>query len=326
MKAWQFTGTGEPLVLNDVSEPIPGPGHVVLDVKAAGLCHSDSGIMHDPHQIGMAAKLPITLGHEIAGIVSAVGDDVTEWKIGDRVGICPTAFMAAGGPYAGEATPGYGHDGGFAEKYMGPAYELVRIPDGLDIALGAVATDAGMTSYHALVRRGGCQPGMKVGIIGMGGLGQIATRVAVLIGAEVHVAETKKDVWPLAEEMGVTEVVSDASEWAGQGFDLIVDYAGFGTTTAAALEALRFDGTVVQVGAGKLAGVELNMAPLILNHLNLLGSVGGTKEDIGELYELMANKGLKPVITEIKFDEIPEGIDRLTQGTVTGRLVARVGD
>ncbi|MDP9792980.1 propanol-preferring alcohol dehydrogenase [Catenuloplanes nepalensis] len=327
MKAWQLIGTNKPLELTEVADPTPGPGEVVLDVTASGLCHSDVSSMTDPGVFASLAKTPITIGHEIAGVVSAVGEGVTGWAIGDRAGVCPTASAATpgkDGPSAGEASPGYGHDGGFAEKYLARAYDLVRVPDGLDIALGAVATDAGMTSYHALVVRGALKKGMKVGIIGLGGLGQIAARVGVLKGAEVHVAEMKKDVWTLAESLGATSTVSDVSEWRGQGFDLIVDYAGFGTTTAGALKAVRYDGTVVQVGMGK-TDIGIDTTDLIINHANLLGSVGGTKDDIADLYALMAAGDLTPQITEITFDQIPQGIDDLRDGKVTGRLVARLG-
>ncbi|MGI4894787.1 MAG: zinc-binding dehydrogenase [Janthinobacterium lividum] len=322
-----MTGANESLRLTELPDPTPGPGEVVIDVKASGLCHSDVSALTDPDILAMLRK-PITIGHEIAGVVSAVGEGVTDWKIGDRAGVCPTASAATPGtpgPTASEVSPGYGHDGGFAEKYLGPAFDLVRVPDALDITLGAVATDAGMTSFHALVVRGGLQSGMKVGIIGMGGLGQIAARVAVLKGAEVHVADTKRDVWPLATSLGVTGTVSDVSAWQGQGFDLIVDYAGFGTTTAGAFKAVRYDGTVVQVGMGKTAGVVIDTADIITNHVNYLGSIGGTKQDIEELYSMMVTGDLAPVTTEITFDQIPQCIDDLEQGKVTGRLVARIG-
>jgi len=284
--------------------------------------------MTDPMQRAQLAKTPITFGHEIAGVVAAVGAGVSGWQIGDRAGVCPTASAAppgADGPGAGEVSPGYGHDGGFAEKYLGRAHDLVRIPDGLDVTLGAVATDAGMTAYHAIVVRGGLESGMKVGVIGLGGLGQIAARIAVLKGAEVHVAEPKSDTWPLAKSLGVTSCVSDVSDWAGAGFDLIVDYAGFGTTTAGALKAIKFNGTVVQVGLAVTAGVSIDTLDLVINQANLLGSIGGTKADIEDLYNLMATGELDPHVTEISFDDIPTGIEDLKHGKVTGRLVARIG-
>lgn len=100
MKAWQFTGTGRPLQLADLEIPQPGPGKVLLKVGAAGLCQSDVRSMYDAHGAAILVKTPITLGHEIAGTVRAVGDGVTEWKTGDRVGVCPTASAGTPAPKA----------------------------------------------------------------------------------------------------------------------------------------------------------------------------------------------------------------------------------
>jgi propanol-preferring alcohol dehydrogenase len=327
MKAWRMIAPNQPLQLCEVSDPVAGEGEVIIDVKVAGLCHSDVSMLRSPNPLSTLRSLPRTLGHEIAGVVASVGENVPDWKIGDRAGVCPTASAALPGqegPRAAEVAPGYGRDGGFAEKYLGPAHDLVRIPEGVDIVRGAVATDAGMTSYHALVVRGGLQAGMKVGIIGLGGLGQIAAGVTTLKGAELHVAERRQEIWPLATKLGAKSVVADVADWRGGGFDLIVDYAGFSTTTAGALQAIRFDGTVVQVGLGK-PDITIAAADLVLSHGNLLGSVGGTKQDIEDLYSLMAEGSLSPVITEIGFDDIPAGITDLEEGRVTGRPVARIG-
>ncbi len=312
MKAWQFTGTNQPLALNDVPEPTAGPGQVVLDIKAAGLCHSDVGVLDDPGWMALIAKTPITIGHENAGVISELGEGVTGFKVGDRVAVCPTTPAGA---------PGYNFDGGFAPKMVIDAQALVPIPDGVDFLAGAAATDAGMTSYAAVVSQGGVKKGDKVGIIGFGGLGQIGTRVAVLKGAEVYVAELNESVWPLAKEAGVAGVAKSLTDFPDVKFDVIVDFAGFGTTTAQAVDIIRRDGTVVLVGMGKLESL-INTRSLILNQCNLKGSNGGTKEDIAGVYELMASGDLKPTITAITFDEIPEGIDKLRDGKVTGRLVA----
>lgn len=145
MQAWQFTNTHEPLVLNEVPEPVAGAGEVVVDVKSAGLCHSDVGLMEDEGWLALLAKTPITIGHEVAGVVSAVGDGVTDWAIGDRVGICPTTELGA---------PGYAFDGGFAPKAVIGQEALVRIPDNVSFAYGAAGTDAGMTSHHAVIANG----------------------------------------------------------------------------------------------------------------------------------------------------------------------------
>lgn len=313
MKGWCFTATNEPLQLLDIDDPTPGPGEVVLDVKAAGLCHSDVGVMTDPIWATRMAFTPLILGHEIAGMVSAVGPDVDDVKIGDRVGVCPTVGLGA---------PGFSRHGGFTTKYLAKPIELVTMPDSLSFDLAAVGTDAGMTSYHAMVSRGRVQAGMKVGVIGLGGLGQIGARVAVIRGAEVHVAEPNEAAWPTAHEIGAQSIVRDAAEWAGKGFDLIVDYAGFGTTTRAAVNAVRRAGTVVLVGMGKLE-FTLDTMPMIISEINVLGSTGGTLQDVADVYELFASGQVDPKVTVIDFLDIGKGLDDLQHHRITGRLVAR---
>ncbi|WP_274755763.1 zinc-binding dehydrogenase, partial [Actinotignum sanguinis] len=287
MKAWQFTNTNEPLVLNEVPEPKAGPGEVVLEMKAAGICHSDVGLLTDEGWLSMLAKRPITIGHENSGVVAEVGEGVTEYQVGDRVGVCPTTAAGA---------PGYSFDGGFAPKMAVPAEALVPLPDEVDFILGAAATDAGMTSHAAVVTQGGLRKGQTVGIIGLGGLGQIGARVAVLAGADVYVAEINEKVWPLAEKIGAKGVKKGIKDFSDITFDLIVDFAGFGTTTADAVDVIRRDGTVVVVGMGKLESL-ISTKSLILNQCRLIGSNGGTKADIAGVYDFMATGKLAPQVT-----------------------------
>ena len=311
MKAWQFEGTGKPIALHEVPDPEPGPGEVVLGMRAAGLCHSDVMYM----QVGERVMpfLPMTQGHENAGVITAVGEGVTGWQVGDAVGVCPSGVR----PPAGMFTPG-----GFAHKMVAHSADLARVPEGLSWELAALATDAGMTSYHAIIKVGGATAGMKVGVIGYGGLGQVGARAAVLNGAEVHVAETKESVWELAKAAGVAGVVADAAQWAGQNFDLVVDYAGYDTTQRA-LDAVKRGGTVVQVGLGQPT-FTIN-ANTILGK-TITGSLGGTVEDIEEVYDLFLRKEIEPAYDVIGFEEIGEGLDRLARHEVTGRLVARFGN
>jgi propanol-preferring alcohol dehydrogenase len=316
MKAWQFTNTGEPLVLNEVREPTPGPDEVLIDIKTAGLCHSDVGLLEDEGWLRTLAKRPITIGHEVAGVITGLGEGVTEWQIGDRVGICPTTEAGA---------PGYVRDGGFSYKAVTPTVSLVRIPDTVSFALGAAGTDAGMTSHHAVIANGQVKAGTTVGIIGFGGLGQIGSRVAVLAGADVYVAEVNERVWQNALDAGAKGVKKGIKEFEGVNFDVIVDFAGFGTTTAEAIDVVGVGGRVVQVGMGRLEAT-ISTASLILRKVTLIGSQGGTKEDVEGVYRYFATGKLTPTITEITFDQIPEGIARLKRGEVVGRLVAKISD
>ncbi|MFF0818121.1 zinc-binding dehydrogenase [Rhodococcus sp. NPDC003318] len=318
MRAWQYPGGQQPITMNEVDEPVPGPTQVIIDVKAAGLCHSD--ILYMEKGDGVMPFLPMTQGHENAGVISAIGSEVECFQIGDVVGVNSGGIQ----PPLGMFTPG-----GFADKLAADYRDLARVPDGLDICLAALATDAGMTSYHAIIKEGGARAGMKVGVIGFGGLGQIGARAAVLAGAEVHVAEMKEEVWPLALEAGVAACVKDADEWVAgggwgddSGFDLIVDYAGFDTTQKA-LNAVKRGGTVVQVGLGSPTCTIIT--PTILGK-RIIGSLAGTVADIEEVFDLMHKGEIAPVYEEISFDAIGEGLDRLKANQVIGRLVARFGD
>lgn len=315
MKGWQFNNTNEPLELVEKQDPKATPGTVIINVKASGLCHSDVATLRDPGWLKILAKVPIVLGHEIAGVISEVGEGVTDYKVGDKVGVCPVGKDGLG--------PGNGRDGGYSNKVLVPASDLVKMPEGVTFAQAAAGTDAGMTSYHAMFNKGGAKPGMKVGVIGVGGLGQMATRAAVVKGCEVYAVDTNPAARELAKEIGVKGVFENVSDLAQVAPELIVDYAGFGTTTADAIDAVAVGGTVVLVGMGKLE-TTINTTNLILKSVQLKGSVGGTVEDVAAVYELMADRHLDPVISEITFDEIPEGLARLERHEVTGRLVANL--
>ncbi|AGP31042.1 zinc-binding dehydrogenase [Corynebacterium terpenotabidum] len=312
MKAWNFTGTHQPFTKVEVEQPTPGPGQILIEMKAAGLCHSDVGILEDEKWLDIM-DLPAIPGHEIAGVVAAVGDDATGYSVGDRVCVWPMG--TAGKAY------GYGRGGGWGEYVVADIDDVIRIPEGVPFELAAAATDAGMTSFGAVMEAGKLQKGEKVGIIGFGGLGQIGARIAFLSGAEVYVAEVNEAVWDAALATGATKVVKDIRELSDIGLTLIVDFAGFGTTTAGAIEAVGYEGRVVQIGMGKLEAT-INTYPLIMKHVNLVGNTGGSREAIAKVLEFMASGDISPAIELTDFDGIPEGIDRLHRGEVRGRLVA----
>ncbi|MFI1460714.1 zinc-binding dehydrogenase [Nocardia carnea] len=125
----------------------------------------------------------------------------------------------------------------------------------------------------------------------------------------------------LARAAGATDLVRDASEWAGQGFDLVVDYAGFDTTQQA-IDAVKRGGMVVQVGLGRPT---FTVASATILGKTLVGSLGGTVQDIEEVFDLLLAGEIEPAYSEIAFDEIGEGLERLRRNEVTGRLVARFG-
>lgn len=335
MQAWQWTGTGRPLTLATVDVPEPGPGEVLLRVRAAGMCHSDVGELDEPSWAVNIHKNPITLGHEIAGDVVAVGPGVraTGHGAGDAgVGGGTTVedddvVVVIGGRYGvhpmGVTVPGYGRDGGYAAYHVAPAADLVPLPDGVSYAHGALGTDAGMTSHHAVAEVAGVRSGHRVGIIGLGGVGLIGARIAVLLGATVYAADPNPSARALGEDIGLAGVVADAAELAeldGLGLDSVIDFAGFGSTAQAAVTAIRVGGTVVMVGMGAHIS-ELVTADVVHQKAVIRGSSGGTREDIAAVYRYLRDGEITPVVEHLTFDRVDEGIDRLRRGDVTGRLV-----
>lgn len=315
MRGWLFTKTGVAPKLIEKPDPQPGEGEVVLDIKAAGLCHSDVSALEDDSWMNLITAAPVIFGHECAGVVAEVGPGVTGLKIGDRVGVAPQH------PDDPMQAIGYVRDGGYATKLSVPAVQCVPIPDGVSFAQGAAATDAGMTSYHALFSTGGAKRGMKVGIIGVGGLGQFAAQMALIAGCEVYAADVSADALDLARQMGCHGVYDNVLDLEQHGCELIVNYSGAGTTTADAIRAVGFKGTVVIVG---MATLEANIDTylMITKQLTVKGSNGGTPEDIRGVYEFFGTGKLTPQLSTISFEEIGGGLERLKRHEVKGRLVA----
>ena len=312
MKGWEFTGTHQPLRIVEKPDPKAKPGYVVLKTLAGGLCHSDVSAL-DIESWMSSFRVPVIMGHEVCGEIVEIGEGVEGYKIGDIVSVCPL--------YAKDGTtPGYTRDGGYGTMTTAPVEQLVKVPAGLSPAKAAAATDAGATSYHAVCTVGGVKPGMRVGIIGVGGLGQFAVRIAVVKGCEAYVATRKPSAQERALSLGAKEVKASITEFADKNLDVIIDFAGAGKTTADAINTVGQYGKVVVVGMAKDTA-EINTYPIIFKELKIEGSQGSTTADLRDCLELLASGELDPAIHTCKFEEIGEGIERLRRGEIDGRLV-----
>jgi alcohol dehydrogenase, propanol-preferring len=311
MQAWLFTGAHQPLRLIERETPAPGPGEVLIEVRGSGLCHSDVGRMDGTLTPYMPKPPPIVLGHEIAGVVTSVGPGAHVFRPGERVVASGTL----------EFCPGRDADGGYATHCVVPDTCLLPLPDAVSFVQGAAATDAGQTSHAALMTAGKLHAGMRVGIVGLGGLGMTGARIAVLEGAEVHAAEPRREAWAAAAAQGVRSVVEDVRKLAPLELDLIVDFAGFGETTAGAIAAVRRGGTVVQVGLGRTEAL-ISTMQLIAKSVTLRGSGGGSPADTAAVLAHMARGELEIAASTISFADIPVGLERLARGGVVGRIVA----
>lgn len=151
MYAWQFYGVDQPLKRADsIPAPEPAPNQVLIEVRAAGSCHTDVGVLHDPMLTYTVTNWPIVPGHETAGVITRIGSEVTDFAVGDRV-----AVWSMGDSH------GFAESGGFGSEVRASTTSLVRLPDNVSFGYGAAATDAGMTPYHALVGRGGVRPATR---------------------------------------------------------------------------------------------------------------------------------------------------------------------
>jgi propanol-preferring alcohol dehydrogenase len=319
MRAFQFADVSKGLQLRDVPIPKPGKGQVLVQVLATGLCHTDCNVISGKDDM-LLSKRPVTLGHEIAGVIVELGPDVTDFSIDERI----VSAIATSHPVTLQevlTTAGIGYDGGYAEYVVINIEKAVRIPDGVTFAQAAVATDAVATAYHAVVVEAQVSPSSTVAIIGLGGLGLSGVQLASYMGAKVYGIDVSLNKYLPALEFGALVCVKSLDKLPGIKFDAIVDFAGTGTTTAAAVTAVKPGGRIVLVG---LAAKEttLNTYELVARGVSLKGSAGSSVDEVAKVLDLIADGKIQPLLEEIPFADIAKGLDRLSKGNTLGRLYA----
>lgn len=317
MKAFQFEDISNGLELKDVPVPKPSEGQVLVQVKAAGLCHTDCHVLNGKEKV-LIIKRPITLGHEVAGTIVELGSGVTGFNVGDNV----VSGMATNRPITisdMKTSVGIGFDGGYAEFALFYASKTLKIPDGVSFAQAAAATDAVATAYHAVIGEGQTNASTTIGIIGLGGLGLSGVQIAALMGAKVYGVDLDARKFVTAQQHGATMCAKSLERLAGIHFDVIVDFAGAGTTTAAAAKAVKPGGRVVLVG---LAATETTLSTheFIAQSVTLLAGSGSTLDELQEVLQLISKGSITPILEEIPFYDIPAGLKRLEEGAVLGRL------
>ncbi|KAH6665040.1 putative oxidoreductase [Halenospora varia] len=319
MKAYQFEDSTTGLQLRDIPIPPLRAGEVLLTVEAAGLCHTDCHIING-HVNEWIRKRPITLGHEVAGTVCIIGPGVTNFKVGDRVAVSLPGHSTEEPDW--DNAVGMGFDGGYAEKIAVPVRFIMPIPENVSFAQAAVAGDSILTAYHAVVAEAEADATKNVGIIGLGGVGLNGARVAALQGAAVYGVDIDKTKFDEAMRQGVTGCFTSLSDAAHIRFDVIVDFAGVGTTTAEAVKAVKAGGRVVLVGMGAPA-MELSTLAIVTRRIQIHGSLGASMEEFGQVLELISRGLIVPVLEEIPFMDVVKGLKRVERSEVSGRLFTR---
>ena len=310
---------------------------VLIDIHFAGICHSD---IHQAREGWGEAIFPMVPGHEIAGVVSEVGSGVTKFKVGDRVGVgcmvdscreCENCragleqYCLKGnvGTYNALDKNGEPTYGGYAQKIVVDEAFTLRIPDGLSLDVAAPLLCAGITTYSPL-RHWNAGPGKKVAVIGLGGLGHMAVKIAHAMGAEVTVLSQslrkKDDGLKLgADHYHATSDPETFKELRGT-FDLIVSTVSAPMDFGALLSLLRTDGALVNVGAPE-EPISLNLFSVIAGRKTLAGSgIGGIRET-QEMLDFCAEHGIGAEIELITASEINEAYERVLSSDVRYRFV-----
>ncbi|KAK6380126.1 hypothetical protein LTS17_005314 [Exophiala oligosperma] len=338
MLAWQkdFGSTQPNRVRVDVpSAPDDG---LLVKIYAAGVCHSDVHLLH------MEEKPPeyldkYTLGHEGCGEVVSVGSAVTKFKPGDMVSVLAVPGCGSQScPDCAKGVPqicplgehyGIGHNGSFAPYVAIRERAAVKLPSGVSYAAGAVATDAVLTAYQAVVGRGKVKKGDTVLLFGLGGLGFNALQIMLSIGANVIVVDQRQEVLEEALKFGVKSEnvvpvgTGNVAEWVnnkGLLVDTAIDFVGVSETFKAALDAVRRAGTVVLVG---LINPSISFSSLvpITKQLDVLGSYGGTSSDLEASLDLIAKGVITPQVETGHMKDFPQILDDLHNGKIKSRIV-----
>ena len=339
MQAARLHSYGKPLVIEDVPMPTPGAGQVVIRVQGAGFCHSDLHIMSGDIQI--LPRMPLTLGHENAGTVAAIGAGVRAVKDGDRVavyggwgdGFCD--YCVAGEENLCPTMQWVGlsqHEGGYAEYLLVP-HERYLVPlHTLEPAAAAPLTDAALTPYRAVTRAlSSTRPDYPVLVIGCGALGQFGVKILRLLsGAEIIAIDLDDGKLKAAHESGATHTINardaDVKQKVldlarGVGVSAAFDFVGADSTLELALGSTRPAGRVVQVG---LAGGTARVKALesIKPEVSVSVSWWGNIRELREVLALAESGRLTPIPLEFwPLDRINDVYERVKHGQVAGRAV-----
>lgn len=329
MKAVRLVKPGQPLELQEVSVPAPGPGDVLVRVKAAGICHSDA---HYRAGISSVEPLPKTLGHEVAGVVESVGRAVTAFQPGDRVclhylatcGACD--WCRAGNEQFCRAAQMIGkhRDGGFAEFILMPARSVFKLPAEIPFASGAIMMCSSATSLHAL-RKARLQPGERVAVFGVGGLGVSAIQLAKAMGAgEVFAVDINPRKLELAARLGampvnaaMTNPVTMIQELThGRGADVSLELIGLPLTMQQSIRALAIKGRAALVGITDQSFPVTPYHELINKETEIIGVSDHLATELPELLEFARQRklDLADVITRtvpLDATAINDTLDRL---------------
>ncbi len=334
MKAMKIYGYRSMRIV-DVPTPKVGPRDVLVKVSACGLCGTD---LEHYEGVPTFGRLPLTLGHEISGIVAEVGPEVKRVKKGDRVLVpplltCGSCFYCRSGRdnlCQNFVMVGSNINGGFAEYVLVPRErDLVPVPSDLPLEEAAVITDAMATPYHALKYIAHVQAGMVVAVFGAGGLGLNAVQIVNSFGASAIAVTRNPKRLEVAKELGAAEIVTYGPEAAREvrrvtdgGVDVAIEATGRTEVVLSAWESVKRGGVLVVTGVAPGDLTIPNAVRIMFYEKGLYGSIGCRSTGYYEILDMVKRKKLKLLISEkIKLDGIKDGFERLKQSQIPTRAL-----
>ena len=314
------------------------PRDVSIKIHYCGICHSD---LHMAHNEWGMSTYPLVPGHEIVGIVDAIGSEVTKFKVGDRVGVgciadtCKTCDRCTNDyeSHCAQFSMTYGYEdrvgklgitqGGYSERIVTQECYVLSVPDNLDFAAAAPLLCAGITVYTPLVEAG-AGPGKRVGVLGVGGLGHMALKLGKALGAHIVAFTSKAEKKDELISLGADEVIvtSDAAavEAAKGTLDLVIDTVSADHNIIPIINTLKFKGIYHTVGA-PATPLAFASFPLLMNKITITGSAIGSIRSTQEMLDLCGKHNITSTVEVVPLKKVNEAYHRLEKGDVRYRFV-----
>ena len=350
MEASRIITPREPLEIKELETPKPRGSQVLVKVQSSGVCHSDIHIWEGGYEgpggtflktTDRGVKYPLTPGHEIAGLVTEMGDEAKEnFRQDEKVlvypwigeGLCPACRTGEENLCDNPRSLGIYRNGGYAEYVLVPSYRyLLRLPNEIDMDAASTLSCSALTAYSA-VKNTGIKPDNNIVVVGAGGLGLMAIQLAKSIfGARIIALDLGDEKLKIAKENGADETINTKNEHNfvqrimeltdNKGADAVIDFVNASKTVEADMQFLRRRAKVVLVGlfGGEL---NLNLVSMPTKAYRIIGSYTGTIQDMAELVSLANRKVIKPVVSDrFKLSEATEALTKLKEGKIIGRGV-----
>jgi alcohol dehydrogenase/propanol-preferring alcohol dehydrogenase len=335
MRVVQVSRPNGPLEIAEREIPQPRAGTVRVKVQACGVCHSDSFVKDGTYP---GIEYPRVPGHEVVGVVDAVGPDVGAWTPGQRVGVgwhggyCGVCEECRHGDFFAcrtQRVTGITHDGGYADYMIAHASALALVPDELSHVEAAPLMCAGITTFNAL-RNSGARPGELVAILGLGGLGHLGVQFATKMGFRTVAIARGQDKEPLAKTLGAWRYIDSqrqdpAAELARLGgARVVLATVTNGDAMKATLGGLAVKGTLMVIGAAE----SLDVSPLLLigGSRSVKGWYSGTSIDSQEALSFSALSGVRSMNETLPLERAAEGYERMLSGKARFRVVLTTGN